>query len=781
MKRVDWEPGGDPDKVNAQNRGKSKFKRISWDEALKIICDEIVRVQEEYGPLSILCQTDGHGEAKGVHGPHGCPTWILRHLGSFTYQARQPDSWEGWYWGAKHVWGQDPIGKGNVANVMQDIARNTDILLHWGCDEETTPWAWGGQTASRLSFWLSELGIKRVYVCPDLNYAAAVHADKWIPVLPNTDAALHCAIMYVWLTEDTWDKEYVDTHVVGFESLRDYILGEEDGIPKTPAWASEICGVPSRTIKALARAWAKYPTSTCHGNGGGYIRSAYSHEPARLEVCALGMQGLGKAGRQTLTWLEWDGFGGHESMPLPRKEFTPNIGGGAHQHPTDLKISPCFIPKTLIPEAILGDYTDEHPLTWQAYPIAGHPVTEQFITYQWPHKGAERLKMIWSDSPSWTTCWNGGNKLIDAYRSPEIETFIMQHPWFENDCLFADLLLPVSTKFEEEDICVDHDNGNFNTLFYEGRCIDKVGESYSDWEIACMVAEKLDTYGGKYEGIFEKTTGGNSIEDFIRLSFESSGVQTRMSYEEFREKEYYVVPTAEGWEHDPAGYEMFYYDPEGHPLKTPTGKLEYYSQRLADAFPEDTERPPSPRYIAEGPLHQESLSCERAKDYPYLMVTNHPRWRCHSQHDDITWLREIETCKVTGADGYQYEPVWLNPIDAEKIGAVDGDVIKIFNERGAVLGGLIVTERVMPGCVYQDHGARLDPIVVGELDRGGANNLICPTNITSKHACGEVTNGFLVNIEKVDLEQLRRDYPEAMNRTYDGHQGVDIENWFVEE
>ena len=127
-------------------------------------------------------------------------------------------------------------------------------MLHLrGCDPETTTWGWGGQTVSQLCYWFTELGIKQVYICPDVNYGAAVHADKWIPILPNTDAALYLAIAYQWMQEGTYDKEYVDTHVVGFDKFAAYVLGEEDGMPKTPKWAEDKTGVPSRIIKALAR------------------------------------------------------------------------------------------------------------------------------------------------------------------------------------------------------------------------------------------------------------------------------------------------------------------------------------------------------------------------------------------------------------------------------------------------------------------------------------------------------------------------------------------------
>ena len=93
------------------------------------------------------------------------------------------------------------------------------MVLFWGCDPETTPWGFTGQFASRLCYFWTEVGIKQVYICPDLNYGAAVHADKWIPILPNTDAALQLAIIYTWIKEGTYDKEYVKTHTVGFDKV----------------------------------------------------------------------------------------------------------------------------------------------------------------------------------------------------------------------------------------------------------------------------------------------------------------------------------------------------------------------------------------------------------------------------------------------------------------------------------------------------------------------------------------------------------------------------------
>ena len=294
LKRVDWDPNGER---NPQNRGKSKYKRISWDEATDIIASEIKRIHKKYGLYGILPMGDGHGENKLLQGPHGLHTWLLKKMGGYTQYIRNADSWEGWFYGAQHVWGTGMSGHMFPQdNVMKDVTENCDMVLVWGGDPETTPWGFCGQLASRLLYFWTEVGMKQVYICPELNYGAAVHADKWIPVLPNTDAALQLAIIYTWIKEGTYNKDYVATHTVGFDKVKAYVMGEEDGVPKTPAWASPKCGVPEWTIKALAREFASKTTSIGHYFGGGLIRGPYSSEPARLEVIMLGMQGLGGPG-----------------------------------------------------------------------------------------------------------------------------------------------------------------------------------------------------------------------------------------------------------------------------------------------------------------------------------------------------------------------------------------------------------------------------------------------------------------------------------------------------
>ena len=771
IKRVDWDPNGER---NPQNRGKSGYVRISWDEALDLIASELRRIIAESGPSAIFAQGDGHAETKVVHGPHGCHFKLLDLLGGATVQIRNADSWEGWYWGTKHFWGGEPFGlMPNPTNLYLDVSRNSDLLLFQGCDPATTTKGFNsGDYVSRVCFWWKDIGIKQVYICPDLNYGAAVFADKWIPILPNTDAALHLAIAYLWITGDTYDKNYVATHTVGFDAFKAYVLGEEDGIPKTPEWASEKTSVPTRIIKALARKWAAERTTVVHGFGGPYIRGPFSHEPARTEGALLAMQGLGKPGQHSFCLINRAVFGSEDHPAFP-----PSPGGIINNPAVNVRAAyrgyspfPLLeMPKQIIPKTLVYDAVVKGEFTIHGSSFQSTDASEQFVEYRYPAEGCSPIRMMWTDSPCLLTCWNDGNTIAEAFQHPSIEFLLAQHPWMENDCLYADLVLPVNTKFEEDDIGDDCESMTFEMAYLERKCVEPLGESKSDYEIVCMIAERL--------GLLEEYTGGKSVQEWIKEGFDQSGIPGHglLTWEQFQEKQYYVVPVDPEWEEHPAGMYEFYVDPEKNPLTTPSGKLEFESVALKQHFPADQERPPAPKWVEKSELHDERLSSARTGEYPLLCMSNHPRHRVHAQLDDLSWNREIVTCKVEGPDGYLYEPMWLHPSEAAKRGIKDGDICQVFNERGAVLVGARVWERVMPGVAYVDHGARTDYIVPGKLDRGGAINTITPRNITSKNCAGMVVSGFLVEVAPVDLEALQRQHPEAFDRPYSDAAGLRFE------
>lgn len=769
LKRVDWDPNGER---NTQNRGKSKYVRISWDEATDIIASELNRLIKTYGPLSVLCQGDGHGENKTINTPHGHNARLMEMLGGFTQQVRNPDSWEGFYWGSKHVWGQGIVGMMDPSdNCAKDMIEHCDMVLFWGCDPETTPWGFVGQFASRMAYFYTEVGIKQIYICPDLNYGAAVHADKWIPVLPNTDAALQLAIIYTWLKEGSYNKEYVKTHTLGMDKVEAYVMGEEDGVAKTPEWASKKCGVAEWTIKALAREFAANTTSIAHYFGGSMFRGPYSHEPARLECILLGMQGLGGPGVHQVQFS----YGGMPRADLLKSTrfFNPQLPERLTK-PTQTTIRAWgkqLIPKTLIHKAIL-----DPPLKFWGNGGIEEMVEDQFVEYNYPldkKDGGTEIHMMWTDTPCRITCWNCGNETIVAERDQKIEFILAQHPWLENDCLYADIILPTNTNMEVDDIVTNTRQGtqHHSVVLYD-KAIEPVGESMSDYEAVLEIAKKM----GKELEFSE----GKTVEDLQKEVFNNMTLEKLVDWDTFKENQYVVLPTAEDWEDDVVGLRPFYEDPEKNPLPTPSGKLEFYSERIAKHYPDDTERPPIPKWVEKSEMHDERLGSWRANAYPLLLMSNHGRWRVHSQADDISWSREIITCKVKGWDGYMYEPVWLHPTEAESRGIKMGDIVMVHNERGTVLCGARVWERVMPGVAYVDHGARHDPIIPGKIDRGGAINTISGDGITSKRCVGQATSGYLVEVSPVTTEMMdgwRRDYPEAFEREYDPASGLRFEGW----
>ncbi|MDR2487853.1 MAG: molybdopterin-dependent oxidoreductase [Clostridiales Family XIII bacterium] len=815
LKRVDWDPAGER---NPQNRGKSGYVRISWDEATQLIADELLRVKEKYGMSAVLSEADMHGEGKHVAPSHGCANRLLSLLGGYTIQMRNMDSWEGWAWGSKNVWGGEPVGEMEPAgNLWPDIAEHCDALLFWAGDPEVTPMGFDGYMASRLSQWLHNIGIKFIYVDPALNYSGCYLADKWIPVLPNTDAALYLAVAYVWLMEGTYEKEYVETHAVGAEEFFRYVRGEVDGEAKTPKWAAEKCGVPEYTIKALARYWGKKVISVTIGNGGPGIRGPFSSEPARLQSILLGMRGLGGPGVHQVKWLEWGIFS--KNLPLPYQgETDPKIPNRAHAVPppgtseafamedmegrikdiearmlalgegidreklvADLdmlreltkpsEIPPAqSIPKCMVHDAILDGHVE-----WYGLRTFCGPDFEQWEKHEFPAQGCSELHMVWTDSPCMVTCWNDGFRFVKALRSEKIECVVAQHPWLENDCYLADIILPVATKFEMEDICEDFNGGIFESVFREGQACPPVGESKHDFDCVAEVARKLgDDYYKAY------TNDELPLERLIELFWLCSNVSHLDREDEFHSKGIFVIPPVEGIEKLPAGLREFYEDPGKSPLSTPTGKLEFTSTKIKEHFPDDEERPPYPKWIEKSDLHDERLGGERAKTYPLLCMSNHGRWRFHAQLDDHTWNREVSLMKMRAADGYQYESAWINPRTAAAKGIAHGDVIKVFNERGIVLCAAFLTERLMEDVVYVDHGSRFDPIDPESVDRGGAINLITPTAIISKTATGMVVSGFLVDVAKVqdaEMAEWKKKFPEAFARKVDEDAGVCLEGW----
>ena len=257
-------------------------------------------------------------------------------------------------------------------------------------------------------------------------------------------------------------------------------------------------------------------------------------------------------------------------------------------------------------------------------------------------------------------------------------------------------------------------------------------------------------------------------DEWLKGVYEGTLASTKLgiTWEQFKQKKFvvYDCPTWDEWvdikkEHgygpnEGGGLHSFW--SQGGGLETPSGKIEFVSSRIAALDPDNAERPP----LAKWMTHSEMQGSAKSKEYPLQVVSNHPRFRFHVQGDDVDWIRELS--KVRGPDGYLYEPCWIHPSDAGARGISAGDVIMVHNERGAVLAGAVVTERIIPGALSIDHGAKIDrALLKGKIvDRGGCINLIVPSPLEKYDAGKEIkipemnVAGFLAEAVKIDVAEI---------------------------
>jgi trimethylamine-N-oxide reductase (cytochrome c) len=292
MKRVDFDPNGER---NPQNRGISGYERISWDEALDIVSGEIKRQKAVHGPGAMAIYQSSHHQWGNV-GYYLSAMQRFGNLVGFTRVHPNPDSWEGWYWGAQHHYGNSMrVGLPGAYGLVEDCLKECEMIVFWSSDPESTSGVYGGSEGTQRRLWAKQLGIEFVHIDPHLNPTAQLLGGRWIPIRPGTDAAMAAAIMYVWCTEERYDQEYVRTRTTGFEEWRDYLLGVEDGVAKTPEWQEAETGVPARVVRALARTWAAKKTYLAAGGPGfgvgGACRGANGSQWARSMVLMLAMQG----------------------------------------------------------------------------------------------------------------------------------------------------------------------------------------------------------------------------------------------------------------------------------------------------------------------------------------------------------------------------------------------------------------------------------------------------------------------------------------------------------
>ena len=770
MKRVDFDVNGNR---NCQNRGISGYERIGWDEAVDIVSKEILRMKRQHGPGAIAIYHSSHHQWGNV----GYYLSALLRFGNaigYTKVHLNPDSWEGWYWGAMHHFGNSMrLGRAGSYGTLEDCLRECEMIVYWSSDPESHCGIYGGQEGAQRRLWAQELGIKTVHINPYYCPTASLLGGKWFPIRPGTDSALAIAIMYVWITEALYDADYVATRTTGFEQWRDYVLGVSDGVAKTPEWQEAETGISAKDVRALAREWAGKKTYLSVGAAGtahgGACRTANGVQWARSMILLMAMRGWGKPGIN---------FGCLQGgAPVDLSFYFPGYAEGGIsgdvqgtasavnnyvRMPHLLTMNPVqqMIPRQRLPEAILEGHCEGYPTD----PVS---IEGQFRRFVYPMSGYSKVHMLYRyGGSSFGTIAESG-RFADMYRSDELEFVVNQSIWSEGEAKFADIILPACTQLERWDIgewsnasgYAHHAQGQLNhrVIAMQHKCIEPLGESKSDYQIFRDITERLGLGTYFSEGITEF--------DWCRRVFDSSDLPRHISWKEFLRKGYHVVPAEGEKTRDPVYMRWFVEDrpkdvPEPHPLpggysdkfrkglQTQSGKIEFVPETLKRFDPDSPDRPPLNKYIPswEGPG-----AGELYRKYPLQLITPHARYSFHTMADaKDSAVNDVKDHRIL-VDGHYYWIVRINPRDAGPRGIRMYDVVKVYNDRGAVLCAADVTNAIAPGVAHSyESSASYEP--EGEpgkvIDRGGCMNLLTPKRKQVAKSDGMAAMSCLVQIEK---------------------------------
>jgi molybdopterin guanine dinucleotide-containing S/N-oxide reductase-like protein len=698
MIRVDWKPGGSGG--NRATRGEPRYRRASWDEALELVAGELKRVKTSYGNEAILGAVVGGWQTAGaLHAKLAQFNRFLGLFGGFTSLLGNK-SYACWQWAAPYSWGvQYPDDS------MADTTANTNALIFWASDPMDCLKV-RGPSYGRTRDWitaLKERGVKLITIDPFFTETARI-SDQWVAIRPGSDAALMAAMAYHLIAEKHADTTFLDSYTVGYEPFRKYIMGETDGVKKTPEWASKITDLSVERITALAQLYATTPhvKITC---SRGIQRCDHGEQSVRMLI--------------TLALLKGE-------MGLPGGGLTFEIPGFAGQGDARVKgRGPASFPGVANP--VTQMILDQHYA--DAILHAPQTMNHNGKTFTYPEQGKSECKLAYWAGGSMLNQHDEVNRNFEALA--KFETVIVHDSWWTPAARAADIVLPVACLFERNDV-----TQFWRYVVYQHKIMEPVGEARTDFDIFKELAKRVGTY--------DKFIMGMETEDaWLRKLMSMSDV--KLNYDDFKHAGFYKLPVDEA---PYVAFADFRKDPKANPLKTASGKFEIYSETIAGFKYADC--PPTPQWIE--PF--EWLGSTKTAQYPLHIVNKHPHWRRHSSYDNVASLHQFS--KING-----FEPIYLHPTDAADRGIATGDVVRVFNDRGAVLCGAMVTANVRPRVVLIEQGSWYSPTEpgkIGSLDRGGCANTLTAQRGTSQLAQGPVCHDSLVQIEKHAAEATPNAY-----------------------
>ena len=697
MVREGWLKNGKKGSYGHGNgRGREPFVPVSWDRALDLVAGELQRVKRDHGHDAIMAGSQGWASAGIFHEARGQLRRFMATFGGFV------DQTSNYSFGTALVFLPHVIGSAQAVvgplTSWSSIAHHAKLMvLFGGANPKNMHVTKGGSGAHSIGTLLAEVaraGVAVVNVSPIREDGPADLAPEWIPIRPGTDTAMLLALVHTLVANGLHDADFLARYCTGFERVRAYVMGESDGQPKDADWAAAITGVPAETIRALAREMAAKRTMI--SASWSLQRADHGEQPywaVLLLASCLGQIGLPGGGFGF-------GYGSTTGIAEPPPAFrAPGmevVGNPLNRAIPAARIAQCLL----------------HP--GEPYDFNGRRSTYPDI------------KLVY---------WAGGNpfhhhqdtnQLRAAFRRPQ--TIIVHEPWWTATARHADIVLPATTTLERNDIGSAQRDPFVIAM---QQAIEPVGEARNDYDIFVALAGLL--------GCASEFTKGRDEMGWLRHLYDSwrEGIRSNAAslpdFDRFWAEGFLEIPKgAEEY----VMFDKFRADPLAHKLTTPSGRIELYSEKIA-GFGYDN-CPPHATWIEPS----EWSGSAAAEKYPLHLVSSQPRHKLHSQMD-------AGPISARGKIGGR-EAVTIHPDDARRRGIEAGDVVRIYNDRGACLAGAVISDTMSPGVAKLSCGAWYDPAggEDGALCAHGNANMLTHDRGTSKLSQGPSTGTNMVEIER---------------------------------
>jgi molybdopterin guanine dinucleotide-containing S/N-oxide reductase-like protein len=636
--------------IRTGERGGGHFREADWAEALDDIAKRLEAIRNRHGCLSLL-PFSGSGSCRAaVHNTNFVGRRFFAMFGGFV---NRTDS----YSSAAAAFTDMHLFGTRMTGIDPLTLENSRMILLWGANLCET------RFSSRIEAVIGrakQRGVPVIVVDPRRTETVRKLSTCWIPILPGTDTAMLAAMLYVIVKEGCLAREFVERYTVGFDDLIAYVTGSLDGQAKSPAWASKICGVPEQTIIELARKYAAAkPAALLPGLS--IQRTLGGEDTYRFTVAlqaATGNIGIagGSSGGEVWGKLPRIAF---PSLPVPDTSMLPTV--------------PVYRWADAVLEGRAGGYpSDIHAI----YSIGGNYLNQ----------GSDIKKNI------------GAFKKVDL---------VVTHDLFLTPtALFSDIVLPVTTSLEREDVIFPADH----YLFYSHQAIEPLPVCRNDYDIFCDLADRLG-FGADY-------SGGRTAAQWLEHLMAQSGIK---DIERFRQ-----TGILEGNEQRRVGLSRFIESPEQNPLSTPTGKIEIRCAALAET---------------EASAIPQCRIAEPDSVYPLRMITPHSKFRINSQNSNLPWAAKLAK-----------QVLVMNALDARSRGIQDGNRVRVQSPQGEMEIEASLTEDIIAGCVSLIQGAWTVRDAQG-VEKGGSANILTST-IPTAPSQGARTHSIFVEVRLPGRESI---------------------------